>query len=277
MKLITRAQWGARSWKQPNGSITYSGARKGVKIHYLGTAYPSRLHDQCATFVRAIQNQHMNGNGWSDIGYSFLVCEHGYVFEGRGLQRRNSGNGNTTLNNAHYAVCALLGSSGLTDPTDAQLHGLRDAVEHCRSKGPAGSEIRGHRDGYATVCPGGPLYAWVNRGAPRPASKEVSVALTKAEYVEIARHVWQRDGLIRNPNPATNERNTHIAGGTGLRNIEIVVRRIERTLAAQDAIIAQLVTALADRDQVDPDALISRITAALGDVTITLNVEDGEA
>jgi len=37
-----------------------------------------------------------------------------------------------------------------------------------RSNG-AGKEIKGHRDGYATACPGGPLYAWVQKGAPRPA------------------------------------------------------------------------------------------------------------
>jgi hypothetical protein len=101
-------------------------------------------------------------------GNSFVACTHGSVYEGRGLRRRNSANGGTSLNEAHYAVCALLGSSGLTQPPAAQRHGMRDAIEYCRSKGPAGSEIKGHRDGYATSCPGDPLYAWVRAGAPRP-------------------------------------------------------------------------------------------------------------
>lgn len=171
MRLVTRAQWGARAYRKPSGGITYSRTRRGVKVHYLGTAYSDRAHDRCDDYVRQLQAQHMDGNGWSDIGYSFVVCTHGYVYEGRGLKRRNSANGNTSLNEQDYAVCALLGSSGLTKPPDAQLHGLRDAVEHCRENGPAGDWLGGHRDGHATACPGDTLYDWVKRGAPRPASK----------------------------------------------------------------------------------------------------------
>ncbi|MFD9071065.1 peptidoglycan-binding protein [Streptomyces lasiicapitis] len=118
--------------------------------------------------MRQLQAQHMDGNGWSDVGYSFLVCNHGYVYEGRGLRRRNSANGNTALNEQDYAVCLLVGSSGLTKPTVEQLHGARDAIEYCRSQGPAGTWLGGHRDGYATTCPGAAVYAWVEKGAPRP-------------------------------------------------------------------------------------------------------------
>lgn len=170
MKLVTRSQWGARAYKQPNGGILYSGNRRGVKIHYLGTAYSNREHGQCAAYVRRLQNGHMDGNGWSDIGYSFVVCTHGYVYEGRGLRRRNSANGNTALNNQDYAVCALVGATGLTQPTEEQLHGLRDAIEYCRKDGPAGSFIGGHRSDFATLCPGAPLWSWVQDGAPRPSA-----------------------------------------------------------------------------------------------------------
>ncbi|WP_107080179.1 N-acetylmuramoyl-L-alanine amidase [Streptomyces sp. NBRC 109706] len=166
MDLIPRARWGARAWREPSGSIRYAGPRKGVKVHYLGTPYSSRPHAQCAAYVRQLQASHMDGNGWSDIGYSLLVCEHGSVFEGRGLQRRNSANGNTSLNEQHYAVCALHGTNGT--PGDALLRGLRDAIDHCRTRGPAGSEIKGHRDGHPTACPGDALYAWVRADAPRP-------------------------------------------------------------------------------------------------------------
>lgn len=168
MDLVTRSEWGARPYRTPNGAIRYAGPRRGVKLHYLGTAYSDRPHDQCAAYIRRIQDNHMDRNGWSDIGYSFLVCTHGTVYEGRGLQRRNSANGNTALNEQDYAVCLLVGSSGLTRPTDAQLHGARDAIEHCRTEGPAGEWLGGHRDGYATSCPGDAIYTWVKAGAPRP-------------------------------------------------------------------------------------------------------------
>ena len=41
-------------------------------------------------------------------------------------------------------------------------------IRELREKGGAGREIKGHKDGYATSCPGPDLYAWVQSGAPTP-------------------------------------------------------------------------------------------------------------
>lgn len=165
--LISRREWGARA---PRGSYTRLDSTRGVKVHYTGGRVDPRLvddHDRCVALVRSIQNSHMDGNGWLDIGYSFAVCPHRKVFEGRGLHRLPSANG-PGLNSGHYAVLGLVGNSGLVQPPDGMLHGIVDAIEYVRANGRAGREIRGHRDGYATDCPGEPLYAWVRRGAPRP-------------------------------------------------------------------------------------------------------------
>ncbi|MFJ1706816.1 LysM peptidoglycan-binding domain-containing protein [Kitasatospora sp. NPDC088346] len=171
MKLVSRAEWGAAA---PTGSYAGISSTRGVKIHYEGSPVPDTLlgdHGRCAGHVRAIQASHMANasEGWIDIAYSFVVCPHGSVFEGRGLGRKNGANGNSALNAGHYAVCAMVGTSGITSPTDAMLDGLVDAIEYCQASGGAGSEVRGHRDGYATDCPGDDLYGWIQRGAPRPA------------------------------------------------------------------------------------------------------------
>ncbi|WP_405659713.1 peptidoglycan-binding protein [Streptomyces sp. RK9] len=172
MKFVTRAQWRARPSRY---ALTHIRGTRGVKIHYEGTAVPASLarpenHPKCAARMRALQASHLanTAENYSDIAYNALVCPHGYVYEGRGAHKKTGANGTATLNSAHYAVCAMLGNSGLTKPTDAQLAGLRDAVEWLRDSGGAGHEIRGHRDGYPTACPGGPLYAWVKQGALRP-------------------------------------------------------------------------------------------------------------
>ncbi|WP_285369033.1 N-acetylmuramoyl-L-alanine amidase, partial [Streptomyces albipurpureus] len=145
---------------------------KGVKVHWLGAKYASRSHDRCDDYVRQIRASHLANKreNYSDIAYNLLVCEHGTMFEGRGVHRRTGANGSAALNTAHYAVCALLGING--KPTDALLGGLRDAIEYLREHGKAGAEIRGHRDGLATACPGDDLYDWVKRGAPRPAGSK---------------------------------------------------------------------------------------------------------
>ena len=167
MKLVTRRQWGARSARSQAG---YLASTRGVKVHYTGSYVDPRLaddHGRCAAMMRQIQNGHMDGNGWNDIGYSFAVCPHRYVYEGRGLHALPAANG-PGLNTGHYAVLGMVGNKGLVTPTDDMLHGIRDAIEHVRAKGGAGKEIKGHRDGYSTDCPGAKLYTWVKQGAPRP-------------------------------------------------------------------------------------------------------------
>jgi len=166
MEFVERENWGAPA----SSPAAYLAMTRGVKIHYLGTKYTSRAHSLCDDYVRSIRAAHLANveENYVDIAYTALVCEHGTVFEGRGTHKRPGANGNTMLNGQDYAVCALLGDEGMTVPTDPMLNGLRDAIEWLRRSGDAGDWIGGHRDGYATECPGDALYAWVERGAPRP-------------------------------------------------------------------------------------------------------------
>jgi hypothetical protein len=165
---VTRAELG---WPA-SAAAGISQKQAGSKVHYLGTSYSFSAHTHCAGYVRSLRESHLANTveNYSDIAYNEIVCEHGVRFEGRGYNKRTGANGNASLNATHYAICALLGSEGSTEPTAEQLHGLRDAIEAYRQYGGAGPEIRGHRDGYATSCPGGPLYAWVQAGAPRPSA-----------------------------------------------------------------------------------------------------------
>jgi hypothetical protein len=107
---------------------------------------------------------------YMDIGYNLVACPHRKVFMGRGPHHLPAANG-PGLNTGHYAVLALVGNKGFTQPNDDLLHAICDAIDYLRKEGNAGSEVKGHRDGYATDCPGGPLYAWVRKGAPRPTGK----------------------------------------------------------------------------------------------------------
>ena len=168
--LISRKEWGARA---PKGRYDPMPAKaRGVKIHYTGGHVDPRTltdHSRCVQAVRDIQRMHMDGNGWLDIGYSFVACAHRKVFVGRGLGNLPAANG-PGLNSGHYAVLVLVGTSGVVEPTDGHLHAARDAIDYIRASGRAGSEIKGHRDGYPTSCPGDRLYAWVRKGAPRPST-----------------------------------------------------------------------------------------------------------
>lgn len=165
--LVTRTQWDARP---PAHALTFLPNTKGTKVHYVGGRVDPKIVDDhaiCISMVRGIQAFHIDGRDWSDIAYNLLACPHRRVFVGRGAHRMSAANG-PGMNTAHYAICALLGDSGFVSPTDGLLHAIRDGIDYLRDKGEAGNEIKGHRDGYATECPGAPLYAWVKAGAPRP-------------------------------------------------------------------------------------------------------------
>lgn len=167
MKLVTRAQLG---W--PASAVPTQSTTKGVKVHYEGSPVSRTLltdHAACIAEWKKIRASHLANptEGYSDVAYNYAACPHGFLLEGRGIGKRTGANGNQALNQAHYAIVGLVGSSGLTEPTDTMLGAIRDGIDLLRQNG-AGTEIKGHRDGYATACPGGPLYAWVQQGAPRP-------------------------------------------------------------------------------------------------------------
>lgn len=164
MDLISRAQWGAPTTSPAAGLST----ARGVAVHWAGASYTPRAHSECAGAVRSIRATHLanTAENYVDVAYNLLVCQHGYVYEGRGARKRSGANGSATANQTHYAVCALWAKD--SGPAPAALKtGLRDAIDYLRARG-AGTAITGHRDHVATECPGPELYAWARSGAPRP-------------------------------------------------------------------------------------------------------------
>jgi hypothetical protein len=131
-----------------------------------------RDHSYCKSYWTQIRNSHLANKqeGYSDVAYNFAVCRHGAVLEGRGIGFRTGANGNQALNADHDSVCVLYGTND-SSVSSAVVEGVRWVVQHLRDTG-TGREIKGHRDGYATACPGDPLYALVKSGKFEPAPKE---------------------------------------------------------------------------------------------------------
>ena len=166
MKLVTRTQWKAKKVKS-NLSTNITPAGGGVTIHYVGgkgKLTPSS-HSKCAAIVRSIQNSHLANKveGYVDIAYSYLVCQHGYIFEGRGKWRRSGANGTSAGNQFYYAVCALINAAD--EPTDELIQGLKDICQYFRTKGGAGKKVNGHKSFLSTSCPGPKLMPLIKSGA----------------------------------------------------------------------------------------------------------------
>lgn len=81
-----------------------------------------------------------------------------------------------------------------------------------------------------------------------------------------ARKVWTTDGFLANPNPATAKENPFITPATGLRNIEIVTRRMEATLAAQMAAITVLAAKVGTGE--DADTIVAAVRRAIDEAVV---------
>lgn len=158
MKLVTRAEWGARSANLTALDVDM------VSVHWEGPHMGTPAHSDCAGIVRGFQDFHIDGRGWSDIAYNAVACPHGYVFEGRGRGRRSAANGDAESNSASYAIC-FMGGEG-----DAFTDGARDAINDAAEWLVADPARRWgvHRDWVSTACPGDEITAWVRGGHPRP-------------------------------------------------------------------------------------------------------------
>lgn len=265
MDFVRRTQYGLPA-TSPAASI---GSTRGTKVHWVGGHVANRSRTYCDDAVRAIRQAHLNHptEDYSDIAYNLIVCQHGTVFEGRGAHKRTGANGSYALNSAHYAILALTGTSGVTTPTAAMLHGLRDGIEWLCSIGDAGNEIRGHRDGYATECPGDTLYTWVRAGAPRPGHGD-DMTFSKADTAVLA----NTDGVFKAPEDAadyaTNKHwtlNSHMLAQTSgvrelIRNVRTVIASVDeiRTVEMTDA-QAEVIAARMASSPVFVDALAEKL------------------
>jgi hypothetical protein len=78
-------QWGARPPKAP--IIETGHAPERIIFHHtaghgLWRSWGETTANSYA-YARAIQNFHMDGNGWNDSGHNFLVCRNGTILVGR--------------------------------------------------------------------------------------------------------------------------------------------------------------------------------------------------
>ncbi|MFF4794729.1 peptidoglycan recognition protein [Streptomyces sp. NPDC001276] len=184
--IVSRADWGADESLSPDPS-EYNADVKAVFVHHTdGAAYTC---DQSASIVRGIYAFHTQSNGWNDVGYNFLVDKCGTVFEGRkggvglpvlgahtyGWNRESTGIavlGNYTSAGASNAALASvarvaawkLGQYGADPAGTVSLTTAATQKNYFGNSFTTGgtytfNRISGHRDGYATECPGTSLYA----------------------------------------------------------------------------------------------------------------------
>ncbi|MFC8392229.1 MULTISPECIES: peptidoglycan-binding protein [unclassified Streptomyces] len=149
LDVISRSEWGARP---PRDVVKVAyGQRIGFAVHYsAANKYQT---------VRAIQNYHMDSNGWDDIGYNFLVDWQGRIYEGRGWD--NLGAHIAGHNTTHFGVC-FIGVDG--DATAAAKNAIRSLYHAANERTNKVLDATYHGALASTQCPGSALRLWVING-----------------------------------------------------------------------------------------------------------------
>ena len=191
-RIILRKSWGANERIRRDDPDFAPVLLNAIVHHTAGAAGSSPA--QSAAIVRGIQTYHVQGNGWDDIGYNFLVDRFGQIFEGRygGIERNVIGAHSQGFNTGSVGISVLgnYDSFGLPAATREALSRViawRLDVAHLQPlsristisngnprfrKGlpvwlPA---VSGHRDTGFTSCPGKNLYSQLGAIAKRAAA-----------------------------------------------------------------------------------------------------------
>lgn len=169
-EFVTRTGWGSPDGQEPSGPVSLTNVTHQIVHHTAGTNSAS----DWPAVVRSIWEYHVNTNGWSDIGYNWLIDPYGVIYQGRGWI-----NGNDEVLGAHFCGTnsntmgvALMGNFEEVKPTLDSQNSLTELLawkSDEKNIDPIGQDyhpssgfnlftISGHRDGCNTLCPGENLY-----------------------------------------------------------------------------------------------------------------------
>ncbi|XP_053672928.1 peptidoglycan-recognition protein SC2-like [Anopheles nili] len=152
-RIVTRAQWGARAASTSQLPIRPA---PWVVMHHTAGAHCT-TDAACAQQMRNIQSFHMDGNGWADIGYNFLVGENGAAYEGRGWGRQGA---HAPGYNDRSVGMGVMGTFTNGIPNAAARNAAQQLISCGVSLGHIASNywLIGHRQAVATACPGNAFF-----------------------------------------------------------------------------------------------------------------------
>jgi uncharacterized protein with LGFP repeats len=180
-RIVTRRGWGADETLRER-NFSYTKTVKAAFVHHTASGNNYRCA-QASSVIRSIYRYHVKSSGWRDIGYNFLIDKCGNIYEGRAGGVAKPVMGAHTLGfNTNSMGIAVLGSFGASNPPAAAVKAIAKLTAwklglfganpkgktylksgggnlYRKGKNVRLNVISGHRDGFATECPGGRLYA----------------------------------------------------------------------------------------------------------------------
>lgn len=161
------------TWRSGLQAPSYSRSFHEVSHNVVHHSAGSNSSTNYTQVVRDIYLYHTQVNGWSDIGYNYLISQDGTIYAGRDPD----GGSQDNVRGAHFCggnsntlgVC-LLGNYETATPSSQTLASLEQLLTYqllSQDLGPFETfshslgqlaAVVGHRDGCSTLCPGENVY-----------------------------------------------------------------------------------------------------------------------
>jgi hypothetical protein len=221
-RVISRSEWGAQD---PVCTPDVASKLVGAVVHHTAGSNAYSTVAEAEQQIRNDQNYHINGRGWCDIGYNFIVDKWGNIYEGRAnsLTEAVIGVHAGGFNTGTVGV-AMLGTytaapSAATQQAVGQIIGWRLGAYGVDPQGQMDyytgtgensrysnewvslPRVMGHRDVAYTACPGDGGYAALPTIRSLAAAYRSSIAfadaqsLVRALYVDLLGREAEPDGL----------------------------------------------------------------------------------
>jgi uncharacterized protein with LGFP repeats len=178
--IITRKGWGADE-RLRERNFAYTKSVKAAFVHHSATGN-NYTCKQAPSMLRSIYRYHVKSSGWRDIGYNFAIDKCGNIYEGRAGGVAKAVLGAHTLGfNSNTMGIAVLGTYSSANPPAAAVTAVSKLTawklglfganpkgkvtlvsggsgKHAKGKKVKMNVISGHRNAFATECPGARLY-----------------------------------------------------------------------------------------------------------------------
>ncbi|MBM6402954.1 cell wall-binding repeat-containing protein [Phycicoccus sp. CSK15P-2] len=276
--IYSRASWGADERIRKGSPST--GTVKAAIVHHTAGAngYSS---SQVPGIIRGIYSYHVNGNGWNDIGYNFLVDRFGRTWEGRygGTTKDIIGAHAAPYNSSTFGI-SVIGDFSSVEPPSAVPTALSKVIAWrlgLKRVNPAGSTslegmgtsptVIGHRDVNQTSCPGARLYAKL--GAIRTRAKSYQGVMLYGSSIDRSSFSYGGSG-IRAKSVASRGLTWRLTITSPCRSE--MVRRVTGTVSGAGSFTASWNGRMTDGRQAPPGEYRLALGASSGSGTVNTAV-----
>lgn len=150
LRIRSRAEWGAR----PPRCRSATSPTRATIHHTVTSNSPSSVPRE----LRRIQSFHMDGHGWCDIGYNFVVSRGGGVWRARGARTLGAHTDGANTGNVGIAFLGTYTSSGAPSAMRTGAAKLLKRLHRLYPISLDRRDVKGHRQFGSTACPGNALY-----------------------------------------------------------------------------------------------------------------------